>query len=100
MPNAGALINLQEEFDEEFEQAFEKDTTYLMGFDGVEFLTMQDLQRIGFMDPRKAYHAFHTEHQTLMANWHTTTSREKIVGPNQKQLLQDIGIFNPLASIR
>ena len=29
-----------------------------------------------------------------------TTSCGKIVGPNLKQLLQDIGLFNPLASTR
>ena len=61
---------------------------------------MYDLERIGFFDPKKTYRAFHTEHQTLMANWHMTTSCGKIVGPNLKQLLQDIGLFNPLASTR
>ena len=59
-----------------------------------------DLERIGFMELRQAYRAFHLEHQTLIANWHMTTSRGKIVGPNQKQILQDINIFNPLASTR
>ena len=92
--------NLQDTFDRELEQAFNKDQDYLMGLDGIEDLTLCDLENIGFVEPRKAYRAFHLEHQTLMANWHMTTSRGKIVGPNQKQLLQDINIFNPLASTR
>ena len=44
-----------------------------MGLDGVETLRVEDLERIGFSDPQKAYRAFHTEHQTLMANWHMVT---------------------------
>jgi hypothetical protein len=92
--------NLQDEFDDKFETAFNHDAKYLMGLDGTESITIEDLEEIGFADPVKAYRAFHTEHQTLMANWHTTTSRGKIVGPNQKQLLQDISLFNPLASTR
>jgi len=93
-------LNLRDTFDQEFEEAFTKDEKYLMGLDGVEELTIMDLEHIGFVDPSKAYRAFHLEHQNLMANWHMTTSRGKIVGPNQKQLLQDINLFNPLASTR
>lgn len=89
-----------QDFNEEFGAAFNKDEGYLMGLDGVESLQVYDLERIGFSDPKKAYRAFHMEHQMLMANWHTTTSRGKIVGPNQKQLLQDISLFTPLASTR
>lgn len=86
-------------FDDEFKQAFGMDDTYLMRLDGVEGLRLKDLKCIGFLDSMKAYWAFHMEHQTLMANWHMTTSHDKIVSPNQEQLLQDDSIFNPLASM-
>ncbi len=71
-------------FDNKFEQAFTKDGTYLLGLGGVEVLTVQELECIGFSDPLKAYWTFHSEHQTLMANLHMMTSGGRIVGTNQK----------------
>jgi hypothetical protein len=66
----------------------------------VEELTIQDLDHIGFSEPMKAYRALNSEHQFLMVSWHMTMSHGKIVRHDQKQPLQDIGIFDPLASTR
>lgn len=73
---------------------------YLMGINGIDVPTVADLEQVGFANPLKAFWAFQTEHQNLMADWYITMSCRKCVWPNQKQIFQDISMFHTLTSMK
>jgi hypothetical protein len=77
-------------------------TKYLMGLDGADNLTEDNLGQLRLDDIEGLLVEIQEEHASIMANWITPAynGRKAIIGPDIRKLLHEIEVFLPLVSTK
>jgi hypothetical protein len=77
-------------------------TKYLMGLDGVDMLSEEDLELLRIDDIEGLLIEIREQHASLMSSWVTPAfnGRKAIIGPDQRRLLGDVDVFTPLKSTK